>query len=81
MLHMFKNLIKLIAGYGSEVWDYNKTAQSETDKTFLQNARSVVKPTIRNNIIFGEWVIMPRSVQHIISSLCYINRLRNLSIP
>ena len=34
MLHMFKNLIKLITGYDSEVWDYNKTTQSEIDKAF-----------------------------------------------
>ena len=50
MLHMFESLIKPITVYGSEVWGYNKTAQSETDKIFLRFARQIlrVKPTTSN---------------------------------
>ena len=77
MLHMFESRTKHITVYGSEVWGYNKTAKSETDKIFLRFARQIlrVKPTRSNIIIFGECGIMPPSVQCIISMLCYLNRL------
>ena len=80
MLHMFESLIKPITVYGSEIWGYNKTAQSETDKIFLRFARQIlrVKPTTSNIIVFGECGIMPPSVQCIISTLCYLNRLYHL---
>ena len=80
MLHMFNGLIKPIIVYGSEVWGYNRTAQGETDKVFLRFARQIlrVKPTTSNIMIFGECGIMPPSVQCIISTLCYLNRLCHL---
>ena len=70
----------LLVVYGSEVWGYNRTAQGETDKVFLRFARQIlrVKPTTSNIMIFGECGIMPPSVQCIISTLCYLNRLYHL---
>ena len=77
MLYTYDSLVKPITVHGSEVC----IDQSGADDVFLCFARQVlrVKPTTIIIIVLDELGVLPPSVNCIISMLCYMNRLYNLT--
>ena len=80
MFKLFDAIIKPILTYGSDVWGHRKSGLDMVDKVMLRYCRRVlnVKATTSNIMMCGECGMLPPSVQCIISTMCYMNRLYHM---